>query len=420
MTNGLNVILVEHAVVPLVHLYCAVPAGAQYEPPGMEGISSLLMPLLREGAGRRNATQISEEVEAFGADILTRVDWDYGSLTVELLSEDLDFGLDLVLDLINAPLLPEPSVERFKQRQVARLKHQSCQPAELANTWFARAVYGSTHYGRPIFGSESSLSTIKRDDLVAFHRAHFGLSDAVLIGIGSFNVEALARRIDAALPQTVEERPSPTPSFDQFDPSESRIYLIDLPQAKQVEIRLGHASVPQSHPDFPRLQLLNRVLGNRLRQNLRERLGYTYYVRSRFEARNGHAPFVVAAAVGNNNAGAAVREIIHEIESLQHEPVSQLELTGAQNRMRGEFLRSFQSAYEMAIRLKHLAFNNLPSDYFQRRLEVIGHVTPDDLVHLARKYIFPQQLKIAAVGSASELQRQLAGYAEMFVIDPAE
>jgi zinc protease len=143
-------------------------------------------------------------------------------------------------------------------------------------------------------------------------------------------------------------------------------------------------------------------------------------VQSRFEARNGPGPFVVAAAVGNNNAGAAVREIIHELEMLQQEPVSQLELADAQNRMRGEFLRSFQSAYEMAIRLKHLAINNLPSDYFQRRLEVIGHVTPDDLVHLARKYIFPQQLKIAAVGPASELQRQLAGYAEMFVIDSAE
>jgi zinc protease len=160
------------------------------------------------------------------------------------------------------------------------------------------------------------------------------------------------------------------------------------------------------------------VLGSRLKQSLRERLGYTYHVSSQFAARNGNGPFVVAAAVGNDNAGAAVRAVVHELKTLQQEPVSGVELADAQNLMRGGFLRSFQSAYEIAIRLKYLAMNNLPADYYQRHLQEISDLTADDLLAVARRHISPRRLSVAAVGRVAELRTQFFDCGQVFEINP--
>lgn len=418
--GGLKIILSEYHAVPLAHFYCAFAAGAQHEPPGVEGVASMVMPLLRAGTARRGADQISREAEALGADILTYVDWDCGSLTVELLSEDLDFGVELLLELANSPSFPEPSIKSFRQRQLDLLKRQAYQPAEVADAWFARAVYGDHPYGRALPGSPSSLNSIERGHLIDFHRRHATLQSAVLVGIGSFDVEALARRLESAAPANPSPAPPSPASIERPETSDARACVVNLRGATQTEIRVGHVGVPRGHPDLARLHLLSRLLTRRLKLSLRDRLGYTYHVRSRFAGRSGPGPFVVAAAVRSDSVGAAVREITSEMERMQHGSVSETELAGARRHAAGAFVRSLQSAHEMALQLRHLALHDLPDDYFQSYLRGLHETSPGDLTDLARRHLFPRHLTVVAVGEADELRPQLSGCARLSVIDPAE
>lgn len=419
LSNGIRIVLAEYNVVPLVHLHCAVASGAQYDPPGLEGLASMVMPLLREGTQTRSVTQIIEETENQGADILTNVDWDVGSLVVELLTSDLGLGIELLFDLARYPTFPDQAVENMRKRQIAKLIQQQWQPTELANVWFAKSLYDDTVYGRPLLGTKESLINIDQEKLVAFHREHFGLGSMVLIVVGSFCSEELTRKLESILPDTRPEHIPEPPVIKPPDLTSTRIYLVNLPDAAQTEIRLGHVGIPRSHPDFPRLPLLSGILSNRLSFNLRESRGYTYYVRSRFAARGGPGPFVISAGIDNSYVGVAVREIVNEIERLQQEPVTDAEIIACRSSLISFFLRSFQSIHELAGQLTQLEINNLPGDYFYHYADVIRSTSREELVSLARRYLHPRCLTIVAAGPARVLRDQLSRCGELTEINVA-
>lgn len=415
--NGLTVVLVEHRATPLVHLHCAVLAGAQHDPPAREGLASLLMPLLREGSARRSAARVSGETEDTGADLITWADWDAGSLVLELLAEDADFAVDLIFDLLLSPALPPSAVESLRHSQLAKLRQRRWKPAEIANDGFARAVYGDTVYGRPLGGCEAGLSNISRDDLIDFHQTFFGLRNMILIGVGNFRATTLMRRLESALPPTPQGRRARPPVIAPPEPAGKRVHLVDLPRAPQTELRVGHASVARSHPEFARLQVLARILDRRLNANLRERRGYCYHVRSRFAARGGPGPFITAARVANDSVGAAVREVESEVERLQHELVPEEEVAGARNHLSGDFLRSFQSSHGVVAGLRQAAVNDLPEDHSERYLEEIRGVRPETLMTLAGQYLHGGGHVVVAAGPAREIREQIADGGQVIEVD---
>lgn len=415
--NGLTVVLVEHPATPLVHLHCAVLAGAEHEPPAREGLASLLMPLLKEGSARRSAARVCAETEDLGADLITWADWDAGSLMVELLAEDVGFGVDLIFDLLLSPAFAPPAVESLRQRQLAKLRQRRWKPSEVANDQFARAVYGETVYGRPLGGSEAGLSNIGRDDVIDFHQTFFGFRNMVLIGVGNFRAETLMRHLEYALPSTPEGRRAQPPVITPPAPAGKRVHLVDLPRAPQTELRVGHASVARSHPEFARLQVLARVLDRRLHANLRERRGFCYHVRSRFAARGGPGPFITAARVANDSVGAAVREVEREVERLQHEPVPEDEIAGARNHLSGDFLRSFQSSHGVVAGLRQAAVNDLAEDHSESYLEEIRGVGPETVKALAGEHLHTGGHVVVAAGPARVVRGQITDGGQVIEVD---
>jgi zinc protease len=409
LPNGLRVVLVEHRATPLVHLHCAVLAGAQYDPPGHEGSASLLMSLLREGTAGRSAGMINEEIADSGADLITWADWDAGSLVLELLAEDMDSGVELIFDLLLSPLLAPAAVQSLRREQAAGCRQRQWKPAEVANERFARAVYDGTVYGRPLFGSEAGLSDVNRDALLDFHRTFFGFRNMILIGVGNFRASALRGHLEAALPSAPQGRRARPPAIAPPALPGKRVYVVDSPHALQTELRVGHASIARGHPDFARLQVLSRILDRRLNATLRERWGYCYYVRSRFAARGGPGPFITAAGVANGSVGAAVREIEGEIARLQQERIPEEEISGARNHLSGDFLRSFQSSHGVVAGLRQAAVHDLPDNHSETYLEEIDGVGQEALTGLARRHLHAGGHVVVAVGPARELHEQLAG-----------
>src|SRR4051794_24215350 len=103
LASGLELITTEYPAVPMVHLLGAVPAGGLCDPPGQEGLAALTLLSLREGTCQCTADQITEQTEDRGADLSLRLSWEIASLAVELLEDDLDYGLELFAQLLWFP-----------------------------------------------------------------------------------------------------------------------------------------------------------------------------------------------------------------------------------------------------------------------------------------------------------------------------
>jgi zinc protease len=193
--------------------------------------------------------------------------------------------------------------------------------------------------------------------------------------------------------------------------------IVDRPAAAQTELRIVQPGVPRTHPDRTRLGLLNALLGgkftSRLNLNLRERHGFTYGVNSRFVDRRGPGPFVVSTAVANPVAGAAVREVLSELERMREETVTPEELEETRSYIVGVFPYTLQTTSAILSRLAELALWGFADDHYDRALAEIRATSAEEVLELARRHLKPERATIVAVGPAAELRPQLEGFGEV-------
>jgi zinc protease len=181
LPNGLHLIVLEDRRLPQIAFQLVIPgAGGYFDPADQPGLASFTASLMREGTASRKSNQISEQLELMAATL----NFGAGSspeatVTGSCLSDQAIRLLDLAADVLLHPGFPEEEIGPFKQRTRAALAQQRANPGLLAAEVFSRAVYGS-HPAARISPTLASLERLTREDLVAFHRAHYLPDRAVL------------------------------------------------------------------------------------------------------------------------------------------------------------------------------------------------------------------------------------------------
>ena len=409
LASGLRILRVEARSTPLLHLSWVARAGSQYDPEGLEGLASLTAPLVKDGNRR-----LTERLPELAASLVVGFNWDCSFLSLKALGEDLDGAFELLNELTRGSALAPTVVAGWRRKRIAQVVERRFQPAALADDAFARAVYGRCRFGSPQLGSQASLGRTTVDHVRDFHRRHYDPRTGFLLVFGGVAADDLERRLASLpLPDGEPSQPAPPPITPPRS-SSARVILVDLPGAVTTELRFGHVGVARSHPDFVPLEVLNAVLGgnsmSRLHLNLRERRGCTYSVKSRFIAREGPAPFVVATAVANHAVATAVREIRREVERLQQDKVPGQELADAQSYLIGAYPQRFQTAHDLAVLLRELALAGRLEDQLAGYPEQIRRVGPEDLMQLARRHLCLEPSVLVAVGPAAEIRDQLQGW----------
>jgi zinc protease len=417
---------------PLASIDLVAPAGCQHDPPGRAGLATFTAALLDEGAAGRDALEIAAGVERLGGQIVTGADWDVGYGTIFLLSRHARAGLGLLAEVIASPTFPAREIERLRRLRLTELLRRRHQPSAVADEQLAAALYHGTVYANVPLGTEAALAAIGRDEIVDFYRRHYRLAASNLILISNLRPDELLDQAADALAAALSDSagagaagagsdldlvgqpaivPPPLPG--------TRVYIVDRPGAAQTELRLGHSGVPRAHPDATALSFLNTLLGgkftSRINLNLRERHGYTYGASSRFSGRLGPGPFVIGTGVATESAGAAAREVLHELRRIQDEPVSADEMEETRSYILGVFPYTVQTIADLARRLADLAIYGLPDDHYDRYLRTVATLSRADVQDAARRHLRPGQSAIVAVGPAELLRPQFADLGEVTV-----
>src|SRR5262249_3370694 len=99
LADGLSVILVPNSRLPLVDFRLVARAGAVNDPPGREGVASLTADLLTQGAGKRTAKQLADDIEFVGGSLSASVGAEQLVVSCEVLTKDLSLGIELFRDV---------------------------------------------------------------------------------------------------------------------------------------------------------------------------------------------------------------------------------------------------------------------------------------------------------------------------------
>jgi zinc protease len=411
LANGLRVLVAENHNAPVVSVRALVRSGADHDTAQTAGLAAITGDMLDEGAGTRDAIRLAEDVGLLGAALGTGADWDASYISLDVLSRNSEPSLAIFGDVTVRPTFPADGLERVRAERLNEILQQRNEPGAIAGKRFANLLYGTGAYGNTTIGNADSVARITIDDVREFYRRHYIPNNSALVVSGDIDAARaleLAER-DLGAWQRGDEPPRPTVSPKPI--GESRIYVIDRPQAVQSEIRIGHLGVPRSCADYFPLSVMNAIFGgvfnSRINLNLREKHGYTYGARSQFVFRRQAGPFVVAAPVRNDVTRESVSEMLAELKRIQTGDLEDRELDDTKNYLMGVFPATVQTASDIASRLVDMELYGLPEDYFDHYRENIAAVTKDDVTRMANKYLDPDRVLIVIVGNAGAIREPL-------------
>lgn len=409
LPNGLELLVTEKHDFPVATLDLMLPSGGLAEPEDRGGTASLTAGLLESGAGERDASEIADAVDALGLALESGISWDSSLAGFTALTSRLEAGMEILADLVMRPTFPEREVERIRGERLAALAQRRADPSSVADELVTRYIFPAGHpFGRRLAGPESTLGTLTRADVQAYHDAFYVPEGAWLCAAGDVTVEQVTRLAErwfggwkGAPP------PSRTPDTpDRF--SETTVILAHRPGAVQSEVRVGHVGIPRTADDFFAATVMNAVLGgvfsSRLNLNLRERLGYTYGISASFGLRKLPGTFSISSAIQSDKTAHAVSEVLREVRLLQEELAPAAEVADAAGYLAGIFPLQLQTTDGLSGKLSTLAVYGFPDDYFDQYAERLLAVTPEEVREAARRRLHPDRAAVVVVGDAEELR----------------
>jgi zinc protease len=410
LSNGLPVRIVELHKVPIVQIDLLVLSGAGSDPAGKYGVASMVAAMLDEGAGKRSALEIADEVDYLGATLSTGSSFDTSAVGLWVPVARLSEALPIMADVALRPTFPPPELERLRKERLTSMLQARDDPRSIAELAFPRIVFGEQNrYGSSASGTPDAVKSFTVDDLRSFYRAYYRPGNAALIVVGDVKADSLMPQLEAAFGGWKGEGPSPsaTPVPNAQQLAARQVYIIDKPGAPQSQIRIGGVGVPRSTPDYYAVEVLNTILGgsfsSRLNQNLREKHGYTYGAGSSFVMRLSAGPFVASSGVETEVTAGALKEFFNELTGIL-KPVPSTELARARNYVALSFPGEFETAGDIARKLEELTVYRLPDDYFATYVSRIEAVSEADVQRVAQKYILPARFAVVIVGDRKTIE----------------
>ena len=422
LSNGLDVLVVEHHEVPVVSLNLVLKMGGAGDPADKAGLAAVTADMLDEGTATRSSLDISDQLSRIGSAIFIGAGWDSTTASLRTLTRHLDSALDIYADVISNPAFPDNELQRIRATRLAGLRQQRDNPDAIAGLVFQTALYGRNHpYGHPLSGDEASLTSLGVADVRKFYETFYRPNNASLIVVGDVKPDEVVAKLEKAF---AGWKSAHVPAVDvtaaPVQREHSMIYLVDRPGSVQSIIQIGQVGVPRSSPDYFPLLVMNRILGGassaRINLNLREDKGYTYGANSQFDFRRGAGVFIAQAPVQGFSTKESVMEFMKELRGIRGEiPVSPTELDAAKQSIIRGFPRSFETPDQISGRLESVVTYDLPDTYFNSYIERIQSVTLEDVSRVANRYLTPDRMAIVIVGDRKAIEqglRSLDGFGE--------
>ncbi len=400
--SGLRAYVQEDRSLPLFNITALVNCGGLYAPKEKVGLDSVLGDqLIKGGTKTREGTAIEERLDFLGGSLNFNVGERTSTLTLSVLSKDLDEGLAIFFDVLMNPEFREEPLKLAKARFVEQLRQANDQANRVLSREFERLLYGDNALTwQPTKASYEGITAV---DLKAFHARYFSPKNVILAVSGDFSKADLKVKINK-LVTAWKGQPVAFPALPKSFPApEPGVYFIQK-AINQGYISLGHLGIEDTNPDYFAVQIMNFILGggsftSRITTKVRSDEGLSYNQGSRFAYRWGFPGlFSGYVQTKSSTVGYAISLILAEFNRIRKEPVTDAEMETAINYYLESFADTFQSVQATMSSFANLEMTGKPMDYFKTFRSKIQAVTKTRVQEVAAKYIHPDKVAIMIVG----------------------
>jgi predicted Zn-dependent peptidase len=406
LANGLRVLAVRRASVPVVELRLRIPVG----PSGKKdktsakvrlAAESLLSETMLAGTAEHDRSELASELQKLGGALGAGIDSDRLAIVGSVLAPNLKQLLALLGEVISSAAYPKHEVSGERERLVSELSIARSQPAVLAREALLTRLYGKHPYAIEL-PEPKALEEVSAKQLRALHSETVSPVGAVLTLVGDLRPAAALDAVEEALSGWSGKAAKSLPKLPPH--VAGGVTIVDRPGAVQTNIRLGGPSLNRTAPNYAALQVANVVFGgyfsSRLVNNIREDKGYTYSPRSSIEHAAAGSRFVVSADVATGVTAPALLEILYELGRVSLLPLGDDELAAAKRYAAGTLALSTATSAGLASTLSMLAGSGLGPDYLREHSAALGAVDAEAVAAIADQFA-PTSLAAVLLGDAS-------------------
>jgi zinc protease len=408
-SSPIEVVVMEDHRMPIINWTLALRAGGHADPVGKEGIGNLTSDMVRRGPKGKTFDQFNEELESRAISLGVNDNGDNTRVSGSCLKEQFQFALAQTKSMLATPAFDEGEFQRLKNQSLSSLNLALNNPGTVASRKLTQVIYGDTPLGR--LTTPESLRGLTLEDVKKFYAGTYHIDGAVLVISGDISVadgQAAAKTLLEGLP---------TGSLPKADytlppaPTASKVYLVDLPQARQSSLRLGIPAYSiQSDEKFTGTlinQILSGGLDSRLLKYVRTEKGYIYSGSGIFSP-NRHAGAFVGNTDTRFDATADTITAMYKVfTDMKSQNVTAPELADAKFRVSGQLLMAMQTIDDQADRRLEGILNGYPADYYDKYAARIAEVSADQIKAVMNKYVQQDKMIVVVVSQAGVVKEQL-------------
>lgn len=412
LKNGLKIVVVEHHELPVISMRLMCKAGSQYDPDGKAGITQFMADLLTKGSKTLSATDIADKIDFIGGRLGAGSNWDATYVTCTSLVKHLPTALSLFQDVILNPVFDEAEIARLQQQTLSSLENDKDDPGDIANKEFYRWLFGSHPYAYPVQGTQETVASFTRENVVTQYGRVFVPNNSVLFIVGDISPRKAFKMIGEAFgnwPKGMQ----PSSMFPSVQAPEGyKIRLVDKPDATQAQIRFGHPGIARSNEDYFPVVVMNYILGgggfsSRLMKVIRAEKGLTYGVRTSFNPLLQPGPFIASTFTKNETTLETIQEMIKVLKDYQEQGPTDTELREAKSYLTGSYPLNFETPSDIANQLQSIELYGLGSDYIEKYRSRVEAVTKEDVIRVAKRYLHPDDMLFVVVSKPEEVRPAL-------------
>ena len=360
LPSGVRVLTEQVPGAQSVSVSFSVAVGSRDETNNHFGSTHFLEHLLFKGTKKRTALDIAVAFDSVGGSSNASTGKEHTSYYARVQDKALPIAVDVIADMLTSSLIDPTEFENERPVILEELAMNDDDPHDVVHEEFSTAVLGDHPLGRPIGGTQETISAVSRDAVWEHYQQNYRPQDLVVAAAGSVDHQDLVKLVEQGLiaagwDLSISAEPVARRLLHPAKISRGvKVKVINRP-ISQVNILVGSEGLSVDDPRRHAMGILNTVLGggmsSRLFQEIREKRGLAYSVYSFNQGYSDAATFGLYAGCSAAKAVEVTSLMLEELDKVASHGITKAELELAQGNISGSLALKFETNQARMSRL---------------------------------------------------------------------
>jgi len=405
LPNGITVLSEHMPGLRSVTAGIWVRRGSRHESAELNGICHFIEHSIFKGTERRSARDIAVQSDRLGGQFDAYTTHEMTGFALKVADSSLPEAFDLIADLISRPRFDQEDLEREQKVVLEEMKMVEDTPDELLGELFNAAYFPDHPLGRPIEGTEETVSSFDHATTSDFHAREFSPRNLVVAAAGNVEHARLVEMVERGFAEASKSgnRSGSRPETNS-SPSPAAPILIQLKK----ELEQAHLIIAAPWPTARSenryaASLLASVIGggtsSRLWQRIREERGLAYSVGAGGSTFSDVGVFTIYAGTSPEHLDEVLDLSLQELRRVVNESVSSAELKLAKEQAISSILLGLESSSSRASALARqeiIHHRRISPDEVVKQIEAVDC---EELLQVARTFFTTGNLALGALGN---------------------